>query len=322
MKKNKFLFLGMLALALTFTLVLAGCPLDTDPTPAEKAATALAATLGGDTYATASGTTVTLKAAVTRTEALTVPAGVTLNTGTFTLTINDGVAFKVDGTVNVPTDGILTLGTTTAGISTDSYLNGLIDVNGGILRDLKTYGGSLWNAAGKAGSIVFENSGSADSGNPSQATIGTSGVAVQTTATTTVTLKDRANYTVDGDATLKNQFRVDQLLIKSGTVSLPNSAGSDTSPIVLYVLKSGFIKGEGTAKITFPATGSNNPSLAILNQTYDEYLTAEVNPSPDASKSGTTTTELPGITVTSGIYTNSTAAAVTYTWSVSGSKWE
>jgi hypothetical protein len=220
MKKNKFLFMGMLALALTFTIVLTGCPdPNQGPTEAEKLATALAETLGAD-KAEASGTTVTLKAAVVRDAELTVPAGVTLKTGAFALTINDGVAFKVDGIVDVITGGALNLGTTGTGISESSYLKGTINVSGTLVDTKHGPKAAFWDADAayytneSTGEIVFKSGSTGTVNSDSTATgtaysagamIGDSGLLKITDANATITLRATANstkatYTLAGGA--------------------------------------------------------------------------------------------------------------------------
>jgi hypothetical protein len=190
MKKNKFLFLGMLALALTFTLVLAGCPgPDTppkDPTPAELA-TKLAATLNGFTADSAEAVeaTVTLKAAVSvDSEAtLSVPSGVTLATGAYVLTVEGTLA--VAGAVTVPNGGTIDL--------TDGSLagsTGTITVNSGGEWITPKTGPQLFGSS--TGSVVL-NKGA------------TSGDWLGTTVPTGGSTDPRIALTVDGSKVTINK---------------------------------------------------------------------------------------------------------------------
>jgi hypothetical protein len=65
--------------------------------------------------------------------------------------IDDGGEFKVDGTVNVLAEGTLMLGSTTVGISEDSYLRGTIDVKGTVEDSKENYKAAFWNDNGNYG---------------------------------------------------------------------------------------------------------------------------------------------------------------------------
>jgi hypothetical protein len=120
----------------------------TEPSAAEKAATALADELGADV----SGTTVTLKKDTPIAKAVTVAAGVTLKTGANTLTVA-GTAdiISVAGEIVVENGGALKL---TSG-ATGTFTGTVTAKSGASVYDLKSGGGSLWTA-GNTGKFVYE----------------------------------------------------------------------------------------------------------------------------------------------------------------------
>ncbi|MDR3276876.1 MAG: hypothetical protein LBT11_06685 [Treponema sp.] len=115
MKKNKR-FIGLTALIaalFSMALLVTGCPTEAEPSAEEKAATALAADLGGG--AAANSTTVTLGAGTesttTLTKAVSVPAGVTLVVPAGKTFATSSYVLTVAATAIVKVDGIVTYGT-------------------------------------------------------------------------------------------------------------------------------------------------------------------------------------------------------------------
>jgi hypothetical protein len=231
--KKKFLF-GMIAL-LSVSLFVLGCSTDSDDDddpPPPKTSAELAqelaeyledASFDGDTA------TVTLGAAVTLTEDLTVPAGVTLETDEYTLTVN-GVSIAVNGTLSVESTGGLNIGSTGAiivgsggeliiedGIATGD-LDGTITVrNGGTTYDKHNGGNSLWGGAGgSTGKYVYEAGSKAyvynDKTEGDDLSIGASGDDARLTfapgATGNFTLFEKA-YEINVDISLNKDFAVD-----------------------------------------------------------------------------------------------------------------
>jgi hypothetical protein len=238
MKKNKFLFLGMLALVLTFTLVLSGCP-DPYTPPAPTAAETLAADLG--TGAAANAATVTLSGNVTLTKAVTVPAGVTLvvpegktlaTTGSYALTVNGALTLTGTGDITgslivdgaaasltaaaIPAADKLTVkngGTATAAGKVYVGTNGIYSVPAGATFEIAPTGVSKTAYAVKAGTVTVN---ATPYGSKTE-TI-ESGDSLTVDANATLAIASAATLTVNGALTANGTVNVNGTLTVAATV--------------------------------------------------------------------------------------------------------
>ena len=142
MKKNKFMFLGMSAIALALSLAFAGCvtvPGEEGTPSAVEAAAQLAAEFNAIVpgIAEAEGVTVTLTGGVRLEKALTVPAGVTLDLTRETLQLGNNAVLTVNGTVNAR-------GLMEGGNEESLIIDGTVTINGSGTIHLTGKGSLLW----------------------------------------------------------------------------------------------------------------------------------------------------------------------------------
>jgi hypothetical protein len=193
-----------------------------------------------------------------------VPAGVTLSTGVFALTINDGKAFKVDGIVDVPTGGTLTLGATGAGISELSYLAGTINVTGTLVDKKTSPKAAFWD-----GPRYYNNA------TPSTGKFVINATATVTPFTSLFTIASPASLSLRAGANVIANAGVYTYEIAGGTVTLnANRAIEKTEKLVVrtgstLALDTKVFTGESDAQIAslvvFEGTAVSTGSSSALN---------------------------------------------------------
>jgi hypothetical protein len=226
-----------------------------------------------------------------------------------TLDFKGGSGFIVDTGATVTVDGgnaRLYLGESREhAISSSSALKGTLTVtNEAFLWD-KGKSGSLW-AEGATGEIVITRGGNAHQGEWDQisnpdigaegrlATIGFGDEADYGV----VTMKADGVYEIAGKVVFGDIFQGKQLLVKStkrGGAEYGEFRASGTN---LYVLTNGWIKGEDGVKLRV----MSGKKLTVASST---GVT-------DTGKTGSNTSELPGIDLTSGVFT--ALGSKTFTW--------
>jgi hypothetical protein len=355
MKKNKVLFLGMLAkvtavtLALVFVLVLAGCP-GPDTPPAPTAAETLAATLNGFTAsaAAANGATVNVTGTIAATAAVTVPEGVTLAiaTGGGSLTINTGVAFVVAGTVNV--EGALTLGSgVNTAIGASSSLTGTINVkSGGVYTD--NSGEGPWNdtwskkSGDGTGTVVVEKGGAfkrlAVNNSDLYVFAGDSGTFFQLTATgAKVTIIYRPDdYFYDNGFSNSNDSETDSTrsfaYYIDGAVTLATYKNDDKygSAFDELTVNGGGILTVPKASVGIYVDAPSRPGIKGVGNGKIVLLEAgnKIGVDRESAVHATTWTNLPGITTNdnsspswNSSYVTTATTSTTFTWVAAESKW-
>jgi hypothetical protein len=237
-------------------------------------------------YAVKAGT-VTLKASREETimsgDSLTVDASATMVVpSTATLTVADGGIFKVDGTVNVPTNGTLNLGSSTTGISTASYLKGTINVSG-ILADKKTEGAAFWNgglyyATPSTGKFVL-NAGASASPQTSLFTIGAGASLTLRAGANAIANADVYQYEIaSGTVTLNTTYALgasEKLVVRTGSTlalgsyALSGAIDASSSAVSLISFEGTAVSTGSGSALNFYPSNSTSGSVAVAGKTYN-----------------------------------------------------